>query len=267
METQSTTITYKCDFCKRSYKRYSNFKKHAFVCEEINKSKYLRDKEDEIKDEIPSMRDMYVLLQTFIQKNVELEKKVEEMGTYINRIKRHINIIDWLNANATPSVDFDTWIDNFTTDMAMLEYIFNTNIVEGTTNAFIKNLPIEDHANHPIRCFKQKTRTFYRYCDGSWNTMSEHDVNVMLLKVSKKMDAQFTLWKEEHNNKIANDDNYYMNVYMRNVRIYLGGTPKDCISTVSGKDRILMNKKRTKQALFDYLEQDLKNIVEYRFTF
>ena len=101
MDVNSTkSVTqYKCRFCKKCYKRRNYFQNHTLICEEIHKSKYAKECEEEVKQDIPTMQDMYYLLQTFIKKNVELEAKVDELSRYIEKTKKRINIIEWLNEN------------------------------------------------------------------------------------------------------------------------------------------------------------------------
>ena len=172
----SCDTIFKCRFCKKSYKRKGYFKNHVLICEEIHNSKYLEEKEKEIRGDVPSMRDMYYLLQTFIKKNVELEEKVDQLTKYIETTKKRINIIDWLNENVHLDVDYTMWLKSLTVTQEQLQTVFKSGIVDGVDSILLHNLPCEKEHLHPIKCFKQKPHTFYIFKENEWNIMTTKEL-------------------------------------------------------------------------------------------
>jgi len=90
---------YECGFCNKNYKIKKSYEKHFMLCSIINKSVTERKAENEEYENIPSMREMYNMIQILILKNDKLEKQVEKMYTWIHKNKKKINVIDWLNEN------------------------------------------------------------------------------------------------------------------------------------------------------------------------
>lgn len=268
MDVNSTkSVTqYKCRFCKKCYKRRNYFQNHTLICEEIHKSKYVKECEEEVKQDIPTMQDMYYLLQTFIKKNVELEAKVDELSRYIEKTKKRINIIEWLNENIQLEEDYDEWTKNLSITQKHLQYVFHHGLVQGMNHILMENLPCMNEEKHPIKCFKQKNNTFYYYKDGEWSIMSQRDLDVLITRLDQKLFKQFIIWKNENQHKLDTDDDFYNNVYMVNMHIMLGGN-RSGNSTISSEERNEKNKRMIKSNLFHYLEQNIKNIVQYEFTF
>lgn len=262
----SSVPKYKCKFCNKTYKRKGYFQNHSLICEEIHKSKYLEEKEKELTDDIPTMRNMYYLLQTFIKKNVELEEKVERLTKYIETTKKRINILEWLNENIDLEIDYDDWLKSVIVSQDDLQTVFQSGIVDGINKILLHNLPCEKESIHPIKCFQQKPNTFYVYKDASWNVMDTKEINRLFTRIDQKLFKQFILWKEENKFKIENDDSFHQNVYLVNMHMILGGN-SNCSSTISGEERNEKNKKRCKSHLYHYLKQNIKNIIQYEFTF
>ena len=263
---QSSSKSYKCRFCSKTYKRHSCFKTHILVCEEIHKSKYLQEKEEEWEKDIPTMKDMYRLLQVFIQKNVELEHKVNELTKYVETKKKRINIIDWLNENVMLEKDYDTWISELNVTQEELEYVFTNGIVSGMSHILVSNLPCDTNHTHPIKCFTQKPHTFYCYKENSWKVMTTRDLDILFTKLDQRIFKQFIVWKDNNKRRIETDDNFYNNVYMVNMHRMLGGT-RSASSAISSEERNNKNKKKMRSELYHYLQQSIKNIIQYDFTF
>ena len=262
----ATERKFTCKFCNKSYKRKGYFKNHVLVCEELHKTKYMEEKEEELVGDIPTMRNMYFLLQTFIKKTADLEDKVNELTKYIEKTKKRINIIEWLNDNIVLESDYDTWVNTLHVTQKHLHIVFKSGIVDGINAILVDNLPCEKESNHPIKCFKQKANTFYIYKDDTWSIMTLNQMNKLFRQMDQRLFKQFMLWKEEHKTKIENDDNYYQNVYLVNMHRILGGN-NSTSSSISSDQRNERNKKRCKMNLYHYLQQNIKNIVQYEFTF
>lgn len=265
MQSQNQT-QYKCRFCNKCYKRRSYFQNHTLICEEIQKSKYSQEREQEIQQDIPSLRDMYYLLQTFIKKNVELEEKVEELTKYIEHTKKRVNILEWLTDNISPNPDYNDWLKQISVTQDHLHYVFQHSLVQGIHKILIDNLPCTQEESHPIKSFKQKPNTLYYYNIDKWEVMPPNVFDSLIARIEQRIFRQFMLWKQENQEQIDNDDHFYNDVYMINMHIMLGGN-RCGASSISSEEQNEKNKRKIRSQLFHYLEQNIKNIVEYEFTF
>ena len=250
---------YTCRFCNKQYKRKGYYSNHVLMCEELHKSKYEKEKEKELLESMPSVLDMYKLLQSVIKKNAELEEKVNTLTAYIETKKRRVNILSWLNDNARPEIEYNEWINTLKTFHRHLETVFSKDIVAGFIHMLTDNLPCEDEPNHPIKSFKQKPNTFYIYNDGTWTTLKKSDIDKLFTKMDNYMFSLFSAWKKKNSIRIEKDHHYYENVYVVNLHKVLGGT--------SSTERQEKNKSKCMHQLSNYLNQDLRNITEYSFSF
>ena len=106
-----------CVYCGKSYKKITNLNKHVVVCDLIQKSKRraltgsgLRIEDDE-EEPLPSQRKMFEMLMELGQKYSRLEEKVDEINKWVVKKKKKINVLEWLNANITPTITFENIID------------------------------------------------------------------------------------------------------------------------------------------------------------
>ena len=90
-----------CEYCGKGYKRRVNLDKHFILCEIVYKAKKKDRKVDkeaeEIDSELPSQKQMYKMLLELALKYNKLEEKVELMNKWVDKKKKKINVLDWLN--------------------------------------------------------------------------------------------------------------------------------------------------------------------------
>jgi hypothetical protein len=278
-----------CKFCNKSFKRKGNLEKHILLCQEthnlIQKKKFkireksgVGEKEDvsveveekkdvkekeyfdddniqDLKNGIPSRRQLYELLQVMVNKYTVLENEMREVKKYIERTKKKINVIDWLNENMHPPIDYLGWKDNMLQiTQADLEYVFKYKYARGVSLILKKYLPLENSENHPLCCFKQKSNVFYKYDGNHWTLLNQTHIIGLLTNINTKLTREFYKWKEDNQEKIDNDDRFH-EIYIENMRAVLGDN-----KSLEEHSRVI------KSQVFEYLNMDIKNIIEFEFS-
>ena len=77
MENQNQYQTNKCVYCSRTYKKKENYSKHVITCAFFH-NVHLQSRDDfnlSVED-LPSQREMFLLMKELANKCHELEKKV-----------------------------------------------------------------------------------------------------------------------------------------------------------------------------------------------
>ena len=97
------------------------------------------------------------LIQELTLKQHKMEQELRECKAFINKTKKRLNIVDWLNENCK-SIDYLNFVKNITITRNHLQYIFKYDYIDGIMFIMQELLPLED--NIPIRCFDQKKRVY-----------------------------------------------------------------------------------------------------------
>ena len=82
MENQNQYQTNKCVYCSRTYKKKENYSKHVITCAFFH-NVHLQSRDDfnlSVED-LPSQREMFLLMKELANKCHELEKKSGASGT------------------------------------------------------------------------------------------------------------------------------------------------------------------------------------------
>ena len=111
-----------------------NLDKHFVLCAIIHKAKHKdknKDREtEEINEDLPSQKQMYKMILELALKYNKLEEKVELMSKWVDKKKKKINILDWLNtsSNLKPELIFDNLADSMSILESDLNLLFNSNV-------------------------------------------------------------------------------------------------------------------------------------------
>jgi len=120
-----------CEYCGKEYKRRINLDKHFILCEIIYKAKKKDrriDKEtEETNEEMPTQKQMYKMILELALKYNKLEEKMELMSKWVDKTKKKINVLDWLNSssNLKPELIFDDLADSISILESDLDLIPN----------------------------------------------------------------------------------------------------------------------------------------------
>lgn len=245
---------YKCS-CGKKYSRLKPFHYHRASCELLALSKETQQDVSHLtKMDVPAPLEIWMALQNALIKIEKLEKKIESQDRWIKRQKQKMSIIDWLNKNHLLDQTCDTWLNSITLNRRDLQLIFDHDFVGGISYIIQRYLPVKNQEKFPIRAFEQKLNTLFIFNGKTWEMIDTDTFDKIIDEFHKKIHKVFVIWNKEQQgfmNYENVDESYY-----KNVMKVMGGK-------YSREDTL----KKIKFKLFNYLKFNLKNIVQYEFTF
>ena len=244
---------YNCKYCNRFYTRKQAYEKHILCCEilSINHEEHKLKLED-IDDTPPNIVKLYEIIKELTYKQAKQEKEIENLKQFVNKTKKKLSIIDWLNENCKKNVAFDIFIKNIRIERKHLEYIFKYDFINGFIYIFQEILPL--NIDLPIRCFDQKSETFFIVKNDNWLVMTGLEYEEMIDIINRKIIVEFGEWQRENYDKIIKDQKFN-DIYENNI-IKVLGTNKSKGKTYN----------RIKKKLYDYLKFNLKRIIHFDFN-
>uniref|UniRef100_A0A6C0ARF8 C2H2-type domain-containing protein n=1 Tax=viral metagenome TaxID=1070528 RepID=A0A6C0ARF8_9ZZZZ len=252
-----------CVHCGKSYVKRSNLDKHIIICDLLQKSKKIKNMEED-EEPLPSQRKMFQMLIELGQKYNKLEEKVEEMGKWIVKKKKKINMLDWLNTNISPSIIFDEFYDKIIITENDIQFLLNNSFYDSLNEVFSKTIYDLSESDIPIYAFIQKTNTFYIYdredlisSNGQkkWIEFSREKIIKFFNKIHMKFIKIFCEWKKNHSKEIK--ESYQL--------ASLCDKTTTKLMTIELKVEAIFNKLRT--ILYNTTKKDIKAFVEYEFEF
>jgi len=257
----TSIIPYKCKYCNRTYKLKQNYDKHYLLCDTLNKTSIRNTTKENNDDYVPSLRDMFTIILELTAKNSQLEQKVEELSKWAESKKKKLNVIDWLNEKYTKNIKYTEWLAGINITRNHLEAVFKSDMATGCYEILQSLLSLhmtEDISNEqtrPIKAFDQKENILFIYNDDNkWEILTLPMFANLMNILSKKIITEFLKWQTENKSKMRQDEFSY--TYARNVQKIMGGNLT--------QEQIHM---RVKRELYNYLKMNLRNVVEYEFSF
>lgn len=250
--------TIKCKYCGRDYKSKNYYNRHVLVCEILSKTDKERAQEEEEHADTPNLRKMYELLLEMTLKYSKMEKKLEELSKWTETKKSKIHVIDWLNINYKSATKFIDFSNNLKLNYSHLELIFNSNFVPGIISIFQQFIPLTtgNEAILPIRAFDKKDNTLFIYTDDEvWKEMTGQQFEKMVGIISKEIIREFGKWQNENLERIKKDEKFAI-TYAKNTQKVMGS-----------QYTYEQSYAKIKRGLYKYLKMNLRNIVQYEFSF
>ena len=256
-----------CEYCGKEYKRKVNLDKHFILCEIVYKAKRKdkrTDKEsEEINEELPSQKQMYKMLLELALKYNKLEEKVELMNKWVDKTKKKINVLDWLNtsSNLKPELIFDNLADSISILDSDVDLLFNSDFYDVLTEIFIRNIYNKDGAEIPLFSFIQKTNTIYVYnrdittLELGWIELSREKLIYFLNKFHFKIVKCLTEWNKKNSDKLNSSDKM-AEIYTK-AKIKVMGIDFKHDQTLS----------KVKFSIYNKMKKDMKALIEYEFEF
>jgi|Laugresbdmm110sn_2_1035109.scaffolds.fasta_scaffold15004_1 hypothetical protein len=253
-----------CTYCLKKYTNKTSLDKHILICCLLYKSKRQIKIEEEESQDIPTYKELCIIISELYTKVKKLEEKGELYDKYMNKMKKKINIIDWLNSNIKPN----SYLDDFINNLIILEdeIIFMMNNTFMDTLYKILDENINQRNNHhnqipiPIFCSNHKINLFYIYSketsetsDPKWTELNKNQCiqifNIIYAKIFKKLME----WKQKNEDQLIKSeqlDNLFMKTMVK-------------ILAVDFKHEQTLSKAKT--SLYNIVKTDMKQIVEYEF--
>ena len=243
---------YECS-CGKQYVRLRPFQSHRATCELLRLSKKSKQDLSHIND-IPSQQDMWLALQTALVQIDTLKKKVETQDRWIKRQRKKIPVIDWLNTNCKPECTYTEWEKNIVLNQKDLQLIFDNDFVNGMYYIMQKRLDLANEKTLPIRAFEQKLNVLFVYTGKTWEMLDVDKMTSLIDRFHKKIHSLFVSWSDKKQQRM--DYNLIDEDYYKNITKVMGGGLTREVST-----------KKISFKIYNYLKFNLRNIVQYDFTF
>ena len=267
--------TQSCVWCGKSYKNKVYLEKHGILCELLhncskkrsNKNSSSDDVADDISDDVPCPKKMYQMLLELGYKYSKLEEKMEEVNKFVVKKKKKINVIEWLNANITPSFVFDDLIGKIKiTDgdvEFLMEYSFLDTMNLVLTRFIYSNSESESESESentsdfkPLFAFVQKNNVFYAFTsEKGWMELTKDKLVSFLMNVQMKISKAFHEWKKPRARRIQDDENFALLCDKTLMKIMAN----------EFKSETTFNKMRV--TIYNKMKTDMKALVEYEFEF
>lgn len=255
MLKQHIQTEFECGFCNRQYKRKMNYDKHMLLCNIIRKTPSERLNEQE-QDNLPTMRELYTVIQTLVERQEKFEKQIEKMSSWINNNKKKINVLEWLNTNHSDSIDFNRWLNELIISEEDMELVFKHGFIEGM-KYIIYRICLNDNTREeclPIKAFEQKEGTLFIYLNENWEIMSSSMFELFFNTITKGLTKQLKLWQDKNKHRLY--QNGFTETYIENVKKITGGD-------LSREQQY----HKVKQYLYNHIKINIKQIVQHEFVF
>lgn len=189
-----------CHFCHKQWRLKTEYHKHLTCCEYFYQLRRNPEMTDDFGGKIPSQRELFRLVQEFVNKCNYLEKEVSRLKKVIHT-RNTKSIVECLNHPAQfPPYPFTEWWKEIPVTQTHLEMVFQGDLTDGMKRAIEEYLPTEPR-RLPLRAFIQKPNMFYLYVGSSsspWKVMQNADWEAMLLHLSQLLLKEFLKWQKEN---------------------------------------------------------------------
>jgi len=262
MNTLEETISntkYSCIVCNKHYTRKSSLDKHKILCDFKCKTKRENNVELEELGDIPNQLQLVKIVQELSLKLIKMEEKMEQMQKWVDKKKRKLNVITWLNSDVVPTVGFLEWVNTLlVVKQEHFEDLMENTLFHTFQQVFEHNLCERSNFVYPIRCFVEKAGIFYiceKKEDGTpeWRQLVLTDMILILKTVQNRMIKELTKWKADNQHKF--DDNDKISELFNKAIIKLMNLSFTQDSTLS----------RIKNGLYNFLKTELKTMIELEF--
>lgn len=228
---------YECDYCLKKYTRVHYFKQHYRFCQELNNTKYNRDCDAQERNDQPTVKQLYSVIQSLLTKYETLEKEVSYLKEQAKIQNKKVDVLQWLSRNVSVAVE-DTnngqivhpRQHHLTILAQQLEHINNTpdefrDVCDVLFQDSVKSYAEyvlkrsfsgpEVDANLDIQCFSNKQNIFiYNVSSSTWMELKPEHTTSIIQQLYKHMMIVMKLWKEQHQDQITNNQDMYQNIYI-----------------------------------------------------
>lgn len=250
-----------CEYCNKQYTRKLSFNRHVVLCEVMNQSKRIRECEDQEETDIPTIKQLYSIIQELAISQKKMEDKMEIMQKWVDNKKKKINVIDWLTDNTSPRNIFEKWVGELEVVQEDITVLNENTIIQTIINILKRNLMSHENSSpYPIACFTEKSNKIYVYVDCTDNTQkwvqqTQSHFVYMLKVVHSKILKMLCLWRNDNSDKITHNEHF--------AELY----NKTRLKLMSFDFTHDLSMSKIRSSLYSHLKYDLKTIFEYEFEF
>lgn len=265
----NTILLLNCANCDKKYKSQIGLNKHKLLCcdKDGNPFPIVENKPPHeahhhgsfsMNEVIDICKEPSMLMQSvaeLIKSNNKLRMEVEELKR-CNRQSQNkkIVVIEWLNKNYKPPLNYIKFMGNLVIGRPQLEIIFNSNFILGIEEILQEYLGEFVEKNIPFKSFTQKKDIIYAYNEeNKWERIAPETFNGLLLTLGKNLLTEFAKWQAENEDKLYNDD--FSTIYLENLKKVLGGN-----------NDIEKSQRQIYKNFYQYLKKDFQSIVQFDFA-
>jgi hypothetical protein len=256
-----------CLHCGKTYKTRVRLDKHMILCEIKSNAKRrhiaLEDEEDLV---LPSQKQMYKILVELTLKCNKMEEKLEMMSKWVDKKKKKINVVDWLNENVKPEYTFDLLAKKIviTPKEVDLFMTMNNHFIDTLHQVFDTYIySLRETCAIPLFAFHQKINTIYIYDnienngnkENVWTELTREKCIYFLNIIHYKFITAMCEWKKIHEDKINSSDKFCDQYSKSRIRLM----------DVNFKQDSVLSKVRAN--IYSNIKQDIKSLIEYEFEF
>jgi hypothetical protein len=204
----------------------------------------------------PTYDQLVKIVQELSIKYVRMEEKMGEMQQYIDRKKKKVDVIGWLNAHVRPTTGYIEWTNSIVSvEPSHFLYLLRpeTTIFDTIHEVFAYNLEKRDFIC-PLTCFAQKNGVFY-ICEPEqengfvWVELELKDFVLLLKQVQRKLIGELSEWRKENRQLFTENDRIADQFNKAVIKLMNIGFTQDA------------NMSRIKNSLYHYLRKDLDCLV------
>ena len=212
MQNQTTCSYFGCSLCGKKYKTCTNLNKHKILCDTLTRAKKKNLTEDFVETEpIPSQKQMYKIILDLSLKCNYLEEKVENMQKWVDRRKKKLNVIEWLQKqHKNPEQTFETFLLNILILKEEIEILMHHSFTQAFTEIIQRifySCKEENLKQVPtIFASIDKPNIIYIYKNEKWIEARKEDLLKFFKQIHYQMVKAFLEDKKTKEEKINESD-------------------------------------------------------------
>jgi hypothetical protein len=261
---ESGPIRYRCKHCDLTFGFKTQYNDHIMCCDYLKTVFYPRKNNlfDYTLEREKKPDELFALIQHLFSRQVKMEKELNLLRAYVRKDKKKMNVLDYLNKEVRPTMDFDEWRKTVRIEGKHIEKVFEfgNTICDGVIDSvadILKSCGIDETSESrgdnpfilPIACFVIRPGEFYLYRNSKW----EKDTGLIeqfYENMTNRFIPAYTSWLASPNYAqwIATPEHTNHDIANLMMRI-LGGTASD-------KPKI----KKFKNWLYHLLKRDLTTV-------
>ena len=250
IKIQTQSQPYGCSHCGKRYTRKLSLERHKHICDLLHQTKRETALQQEEEDNItlPTQKQMFHIIEELAFHLHRLEDKIEKMQPLLQKNKKKIYILPWLQEQPAPAYIFDDIHANLKIQTHHIETLIHHSLASCLTQIFQDNADIFQ----PMYCCTQKNNTFYictKLEPCTWVEYPKQNIMCWFDILQRIILKKLREWKTE--NQALLDENDAVAAQYHKSIIHL---------MVSLRDDAELNK--WKYILFHIFKKDLKQIVE-----
>jgi hypothetical protein len=247
-----------CTRCDKKYTNKTDAKNHIIMCELLSKTPRERQIEEEISSDLPTHKQLCFIVMDLLQKNVELEAKLNQMSKWAERQRKKVSIVDWLNEHNIPEFSYAQFKERLGQSISQnhVEHLIKNPFIDTIAKIF------EEADCAPLFCISHKQNVFYMHTHvttdvepvAKWAIMAKTDIIDLLYYIHSKVLRELIKWNRSNTDIITKNEQVSKQYTKAMIKF----------SEIEFSNDATLNKIKT--ALHTHLKKDMKNMIEYEFV-